>query len=72
MNITKYPLNSFHTDQEINIIQYKIKPGDTLWNIAENFHPLNKENFIKEVMIINNLDSYLLQINKILVIPLNI
>ena len=72
VNIVKYPLNNFYNDQKINVIQYKVKPGDTLWNIAGNFYPSNKENFINEVMIMNNLDSYLLEINKILVIPLNI
>ena len=72
VNIAKYPLNSLHSDQDISVIQYKIKPGDTLWNIAGKFYPSNKENFINEVMIMNNLDSYLLEINKILVIPLNI
>ena len=33
---------------------------------------MSKENFINELMIINNLDSYLLEVNKILVIPINI
>ena len=70
--LVKQPLNSNNADQEITTIQYKIKSGDTLWDIADNFNPSNKENFINELMIINNLDSYLLEINKILVIPLNI
>ena len=72
VDLVKQPLNSNNTDQEITTIQYKIRSGDTLWDIADNFNPLNKENFINELMIINNLDSYLLEINKILVIPLNI
>ena len=72
VDLVKQPLNSNNTDQEITTIQYKIKSGDTLWGIADNFNPSNKENFINELMIINNLDSYLLEINKILVIPLNI
>tara|TARA_Y100000766_G_scaffold94256_1_gene80473 strand:+ start:193 stop:465 length:273 start_codon:yes stop_codon:yes gene_type:complete len=72
VNIVKHPLNSLDFGQDINVIYYKIKPGDTLWNIAGEFYPSNKENFINEVMIMNNLDSYLLEINKILVIPLNI
>ena len=72
VNLVKQPLNSNNTDQEITTIQYKIRSGDTLWDIADNFNPSNKENFINELMIINNLDSYLLEINKILVIPLNI
>ena len=72
VDLVKQPLNSNNADQEITTIQYKIKSGDTLWDIADNFNPSNKENFINELMIINNLDSYLLEINKILVIPLNI
>ena len=72
VDLVKQPLNSNNTDQEITTIQYKIRSGDTLWDIADNFNPSNKENFIYELMIINNLDSYLLEINKILVIPLNI
>ena len=72
VNLVKQPLNSINSDQEITTIQYKIRPGDTLWNIADNFNPSNKENFINELMIINNLDSYLLEVNKILVIPINI
>ena len=72
VDLVKQPLNSNNTDQEITTIQYKIRSGDTLWDIADNYNPSNKENFINELMIINNLDSYLLEINKILVIPLNI
>ena len=72
VDLVKQPLNSNNTNQEITTIQYKIRSGDTLWDIADNFNPSNKENFINELMIINNLDSYLLEINKILVIPLNI
>ena len=72
VDLVKQPLNSNNTDQEITTIQYKIRSGDTLWDIADNFNPSNKENFINELMIINNLDSYHLEINKILVIPLNI
>ena len=72
VDLVKQHLNSNNTDQEITTIQYKIRSGDTLWDIADNFNPSNKENFINELMIINNLDSYLLEINKILVIPLNI
>ena len=72
VNFVKQPLNSTHYDQEITTIQYKIRSGDTLWDIADNFNPSNKENFINKIMIINNLDSYLLEVNKILVIPINI
>ena len=72
VDLVKQPLNSNNADQEITTIQYKIKSGDTLWDIADNFNLSNKENFINELMIINNLDSYLLEINKILIIPLNI
>ena len=72
VNFVKEPLNSYNSDQDITTIHYKIRSGDTLWDIADNFNPSNKENFINELMIINNLDSYLLEINKILVIPLNI
>lgn len=72
VNLVKQPLNSNNSDQEITTIQYKIRSGDTLWDIADNFSPSNKENFINELMIINNLDSYLLEVNKILVIPINI
>ena len=72
VDLVKQPLNSNNTNQEITTIQYKIRSGDTLWDIADNFNPSNKENFINELMIINNLDSYLLEVNKILVIPINI
>ena len=72
VSFVKQPLNSNNYDQEITTIQYKIKSGDTLWDIADNFNPSNKENFINELMIINKLDSYLLEVNKILVIPINI
>jgi len=72
VNFVKQPLNSYNSDQEITTIQYKIKSGDTLWDIADNFNHSNKENFINEIMILNNLDSYVLEINKIIVIPLNI
>ena len=72
VNLVKQPLNSNNSEQEITTIQYKIRSGDTLWDIADNYNPSNKENFINELMIINNLDSYLLEIDKILVIPLNI
>jgi len=72
INFVKQPLNSNNSDQEITTIQYKIRSGDTLWDIADNFNHSNKENFINEIMILNNLDSYVLEINKILVIPLNI
>ena len=72
VDLVKQPLNSNNTDQEITTIQYKIRTGDTLWDIADNFNPSNKESFINELMIINNLDSYLLEVNKILVIPINI
>ena len=72
INFVKQPLNSNNSDQEITTIQYKIRSGDTLWDIADNYNPSNKENFINELMIINNLDSYLLEVNKILVIPINI
>ena len=72
VNFVKQPLNSNISDQEITTIHYKIRSGDTLWDIANNFNPTNKENFINELMIINNLDSYILEVNKILVIPINI
>ena len=72
VNFVKQPLNSTNSNQEITTIHYKIRTGDTLWDIADNFNPSNKENFINELMIINNLDSYLLEVNKILVIPINI
>ena len=72
INFVKQPLNSNNSDQEITTIQYKIRSGDTLWDIADKYNPSNKENFINELMIINNLDSYLLEVNKILVIPINI
>ena len=72
VDLVKQPLNSNNTDQEITTIQYKIRSGDTLWDIADNFNPSNKEIFINELMIINNLDSSLLEVNKILVIPINI
>ena len=72
INFVKQPLNSDNSVQEITTIQYKIRSGDTLWDIANNFNPSNKEIFINELMIINNLDSYLLEVNKILVIPINI
>ncbi len=72
VNLAKQPLNADIYDQEITTIQYKIKPGDTLWDIADNFKAANKENFINKIIIINNLDSYLLEVNKILVIPINI
>ena len=72
INFVKQPLNFDNFDQEITTIQYKIRSGDTLWDIADNFNPSNKEIFINELMIINNLDSYLLEVNKILVIPINI
>ena len=72
INFVKQPLNSNNSDQEITTIQYKIRSGDTLWDIADNFNPSNKESFIKKLMVINNLDSYLLEVNKILVIPKNI
>ncbi len=72
VNFVKEPLNSHNSEQEITTIQYKIRSGDTLWDIADNFNPSNKENFINELMIINNLGSYLLEVNKILVIPINI
>ena len=68
----KQPLNSNNSDQEIITIQYKIRSGDTLWDIADTYNPTNKENFINEIMIINKLDSHLLEVNKILVIPINI
>ena len=68
----KQPLNSNNSDQEIITIQYKIRSGDTLWDIADTYNPTNKENFINELMIINKLDSHLLEVNKILVIPINI
>ena len=72
VNFVKEPLNTYNSDQEITTIQYKIRSGDTLWDIADNFNPSNKESFIKKLMLINNLDSYLLEVNKILVIPKNI
>ena len=72
INFVKQPLNYDNSDQEITTIQYKIRSGDTLWDIADNFNPSNKEIFINELMIINNLDSYLLEVNRILVIPINI
>ncbi len=72
VNFAKEPLNSDNYDHEITTIHYKIRSGDTLWDIADNFNPSNKEIFINELMIINNLDSYLLEVNKILVIPINI
>lgn len=72
LNFAKQPLYFQNSDQEITTIQYKIKSGDTLWDIANNFNHSNKESFINEIIILNNLDSYLLEINNILVIPLNI
>ena len=72
INFVKQPLNSNNSDQEITTIQYKIRSGDTLWDIADNFNPSNKESFIKKLMLIKNLYSYLLEVNKILVIPKNI
>jgi len=68
----KQPLNYNNSVQEIRTIQYKIRPGDTLWDIAGRYNPSNKENFINELMIMNNLDSYFLKVNQILVIPINI
>ena len=47
INFVKQPLNSNNSDQEITTIQYKIRSGDTLWDIADNYNPSNKENFIK-------------------------
>tara|TARA_Y100000996_G_scaffold72153_1_gene48591 strand:+ start:1314 stop:1556 length:243 start_codon:yes stop_codon:yes gene_type:complete len=72
INLAKQPLNSNNSDQEITTIHYKIRSGDTLWDISDKFNQSNKENFINELMILNNLDSYLLEINKILLIPINI
>ena len=65
-------MNTIDLDQEITTIHYKIKAGDTLWDISNNFNPRNKENFINQLMIINNLNSYLLVIDEILLIPSNI
>ena len=42
INFVKQPLNSNNSDQEITTIQYKIRSGDTLWDIADNFNPSNK------------------------------
>ena len=71
-NFVKQPLNSDYFNQETPIIHYKIRSGDTLWEIADNFDPYRKELFIKKLMVLNNLDSYLLEVDKILVIPKNI
>ena len=71
-NLVKQPLNSDNFKQETPIIHYKIRSGDTLWGIADNFEPSRKEYFIKKLMVLNNLDSYLLEVDKILVIPKNI
>ena len=42
INFVKQPLNSNNFDQEITTIQYKIRSGDTLWDIADNYNPSNK------------------------------
>ena len=39
INFVKQPLISNNSDQEITTIQYKIRSGDTLWDIADNYNP---------------------------------
>ena len=41
--LVKKPLNSDILNHEISIIHYKIRSGDTLWGIADNFNPSNKK-----------------------------
>ncbi len=53
-------------------LHYEIQQGDSLWSIADQFNPKNKEIFIFEIKKLNNLDNSLLIVKDILLIPSNI
>jgi len=68
----KKPINEVNYYQNTSIVEYKIREGDTLWDISYKFTTKNREEFIYFVKKLNKLDNSMLFIDQIILLPINI
>ena len=68
----KKPINAVNYYQNTSIVEYKIREGDTLWDISYKFTTKNREEFIYLVKKLNKLDNSMLFIDQIILLPINI
>ena len=68
----KKPINEVNYYQNTSIVEYKIREGDTLWDISYKFTTKNREEFIYLVKKLNKLDNSMLFIDQIILLPINI
>lgn len=68
----KKPINAVNYYQNTSIVEYKIREGDTLWDISYKFTTKNREEFIYFVKKLNKLDNSMLFIDQIILLPINI
>ena len=68
----KKPINEVNYYQNTSIVEYKIREGDTLWDISNKFTTKNREEFIYLVKKLNKLDNSMLFIDQIILLPINI
>ena len=68
----KKPINAVNYYQNTSIVEYKIREGDTLWDISNKFTTKNREEFIYLVKKLNKLDNSMLFIDQIILLPINI
>ena len=68
----KKPINHVNYYQNTSIVEYKIREGDTLWDISYKFTTKNREEFIYFVKKLNKLDNSMLFIDQIILLPINI
>jgi LysM repeat protein len=62
---------SYATGQITETLDYRVKPGDTLWQIAEDHGPdgADRRAIVATIDKINDLDGGVLQAGQVLVIP---
>ncbi|MGM7637347.1 cell division suppressor protein YneA [Bacillus sp. Hm123] len=65
----------FSLDEESNqYLEVVVQEGDSLWTIAEKYHKMNgmkQEDFILWVQTENQLNTAMIQVGDVLVLPLN-
>lgn len=62
--VIKAVLETFEVENTQDKITYTVRPGDTLWNIAQRFNTT-----VDAIKILNNLNSDILRVGQILNIP---
>ena len=68
----KKPINEVNYYQNTSIVEYKIREGDTLWDISYKFTTKNHEEFIYKVKKLNKLQNSIIFIDQIILLPINI